>query len=177
MSKSEKHSRRRMKVFHFASAPARGPETMEMVGIDESAIAGFKRLGEAGASAGGQDVKLLFSDADLEMSLNYAWFKKGYVLPKHAHNADCIYLVMAGELQMGTQVLRKGDGVFIPKGMAYTFDAGDEGVEVLEFRNKADVNFQLAKNDAGHWDKMVAATAKNAADWPQQIRPSGIKII
>jgi hypothetical protein len=42
------------------------------------------------------------------MSLCWAWFKSGYVLPRHSHNADCLYYVLGGSLRLGSVWLKAG---------------------------------------------------------------------
>jgi hypothetical protein len=70
------------------------------------------------------------------MSLFHAWFGPHFPLFRHSHpqTGDCLYYVVAGSAVLGSQVLRPGDGFFVPNGMPYKYRAGPEGVEVLEFR-------------------------------------------
>jgi hypothetical protein len=39
--------------------------------------------------------------------VSYAWFKSGYPLPLHSHDADCYYLVIAGSMKVGSEVLER----------------------------------------------------------------------
>ena len=107
----------------------------------------------------GQTVKLLFSAPGF--SLTYAWFKSGFPLPRHTHSADCLYYIIAGSLQLGTETLGRGDGFFLPKDMAYAYTPGPEGVEVLEFRTaeRFDIHF-MAANPA-----MRAAKTASSYRW------------
>ena len=57
----------------------------------------------------GAAAMVLFSSETMHVS--YAWFKSGYPLPLHSHDADCYYLVVGGAMKVGTEVLGKGDGV------------------------------------------------------------------
>ena len=68
------------------------------------------------------------------MSLVHAWFGPGYRLPRHTHSADCLYYVISGSAVLGNHTLRAGDGFFVPANAPYQYDAGPEGVEVLEIR-------------------------------------------
>lgn len=68
------------------------------------------------------------------MSLIHLWFKSGYTLPRHSHDKDCLYFIVAGSLRIGTADLGPGDGFFVGSGVPYTYTAGPEGAEVLEFR-------------------------------------------
>ena len=117
-------------IFRFASAPTLD-ETghMEVADINEDMQAGIGGALEAGF-AEGNAVKTLFSRPGF--SLTHAWFKSGFPLPLHTHNADCLYYIVAGTLQLGTETLGAGDGFFIGAGKAYRYTPGPEGVEVLE---------------------------------------------
>jgi hypothetical protein len=70
------------------------------------------------------------------MSLIHAWFGPHFPLFRHSHPrlGDCLYYVVAGSAVLGSQVLKPGDGFFVPNGMPYKYRAGPEGVEILEFR-------------------------------------------
>ncbi|MGJ3627380.1 cupin domain-containing protein [Sphingomonas sp. MMS24-JH45] len=68
------------------------------------------------------------------MSLTYAWFKSGFPLPLHSHNADCLYYIIAGTLKLEREELGAGDGFFVGKDAPDQYKPGPTGVEVLEFR-------------------------------------------
>src|SRR3546814_20095043 len=73
---------------------------------------------------------------------------------------------MAGELLIGRQVLRKGDGMFIPAGAGYAYQAGAKGVEVLEFRGATHFSFLFKNNTPAHWppiDDVLRAKARKGA--------------
>ena len=89
---------------------------MDYDGVTPELEARFARLAEVGAGEG-QMVKLLFSAPGL--SLTYAWFKSGFPLPRHSHDADCLYYIIAGSLTLGSQTLGAGDGFFVPSQAAY----------------------------------------------------------
>ena len=124
------------------------------------------------ADCGGATALTLFSMPTLHVS--YAWFKSGYPLPLHSHDADCYYLVIAGSMKVGSEVLEKGDGVLIPGGAPYTVNPGDEGVEFLEIRTSPDYDTHFrAKTDA-YWDR-VAETRRERKDvWAQEQAPYGL---
>ena len=166
-------SRRRLVVFHAEEAGELGPEIMPREGVDESVLAALKMLGDAGVKEGvGERTRLLFSEPGEEgMSLVYAWFKSGYVLPFHSHNADCLYFVLGGELRMGSHVLGKGDGFFVPRDQGYGYEAGPDGVEVLEFRNATRFNLAYGANDENRW-KRIAETYRDRAEiWAKETTP------
>ena len=162
-----------IQVFRFADATPLTEEQMPMEGIDDSVIAGFTQLAEAGgAEGGGEQVLCLFREPkDDGLSLCYAWFKSGYVLPRHSHNADCLYYVVAGEVHLGRQVLGKGDGFFVPADAPYSYVTGPEGAEVLEFRNATRFHILFRNNDEAHWGKMAKAFRENVPNWAGETVP------
>ena len=143
-------------------------DLMDYKGVTAELSAKFAELGEAGLNDG-QVVKLLFAAPGF--SLTYAWFKSGFPLPRHTHSADCLYYIIAGSLQLGTETLGRGDGFFLPKDMAYAYTPGPEGVEVLEFRTaeRFDIHF-MAANPA-FWTRAIEAVKREHAGWADQRRP------
>jgi hypothetical protein len=124
------------------------------------------------ADCGGAAALTLFAMPTLHVS--YVWFKSGYPLPLHSHDADCYYLVLAGSMKVGTEELLKGDGVLIPGGAPYTVCPGAEGVEFLEMRTSPDYDTHFrAKTDA-YWDR-VANTRRERKDiWTEEKAPYGL---
>ena len=116
-------------------------------------------------AGGGQVVKVLFGDPESGgMSLVWARFGPNYVLPRHSHIADCLYYVTRGELRMGRTVLKEGDGFFQPADRPYTYTAGPEGVEVLEFRTTSSFDMQITETLPG-WERVLAAVRANRDLW------------
>jgi hypothetical protein len=109
----------RFAIYRGADAPDFSElSVMETVGITPAIAAGIEAAQAEGA-ADGDMVKLLFAMPG--MSLTYAWFKSGYPLPLHCHNADCLYYIIAGSLQLGTEQLGKGDGFFVGSDVPYSY--------------------------------------------------------
>src|SRR5436309_1535294 len=134
-------------IYRHADAPALSEiDVMDYDGMTPQIEQTFAQLTEAGIDEG-QTVKLLFSAPGF--SLTYAWFKSGFPLPRHSHNADCLYYIVAGALTLGSETLGAGDGFFVPKDAAYSYVPGPQGVEVLEFRQADHFNIKfLAGNPA-----------------------------
>ena len=129
----------------------------------------------AGGVLEGSNVRLLFSRPG--MSLSYAWFKSGFPLPRHTHNADCLYFIVAGTLELGTETLGPGDGFFVGSNVPYTYTPGPQGVEVLEFRTADKFDIKLLANNPAWWEKALSRLAENKPNWPnQQSAPSGLAI-
>lgn len=168
--------RRPIAFFHAGDAQPLGAETMASESVDEAVVEGLSRLAGLQIARGlGEMNLLLFKETgcsgDEGFSLVYLWFKSGYVLPPHSHNGNCLYYVIGGELHIGNKILRKGDGMFVPAGSVYTYEAGAEGVEVLEFRNATRFNIELKGNEAGRWDRVASAFRQRAAIWETETLP------
>ncbi|OZB14427.1 MAG: hypothetical protein B7X53_13890, partial [Hyphomonas sp. 34-62-18] len=115
-------------------------------------------------------VKTLFSRPGF--SLTYAWFKSGFPLPLHTHNADCLYYIVAGSLQLGTEKLGKGDGFFIGKDKAYRYTPGPEGVEVLEFRSEENFDIKFLAKTLPAWAKITDVIKERRPAWANETPPS-----
>lgn len=165
--------RKRIHIFRAADAGEVTDEMMPREGIDEGVMAGLARLAEAGVTEGvGERTRVLFREpGEQGMSLLHAWFKGGYVLPFHSHSTDCLYYVLSGELRMGSHVLRKGDGMFIPGEQGYGYEAGPEGVEVLEFRNATHFNLFFRGNTPRRWEQIGEAYRENETAWRAETVP------
>jgi hypothetical protein len=160
----------RLQFFRGADAPglvesgvmAMGPMTDEQRG-------GMKKLVEAGY-LDGDDVKVLVNIPGF--SLTRAWLKKDYPLLLHSHDSDCLYYVVAGSLEMGTETLGPGDSFFVPGGAAYSYRPGPDGVDVLEFRHAGQFDFQNLTKNAAFYEKAALTVAANRDAWRQAKRPS-----
>jgi hypothetical protein len=121
----------------------------------------------------GQTVKVLYRQPADEggFSLVYAWFKPHYILPRHSHDADCLYYVVAGTAVLGNQVLCAGDGFFVPSGAPYQYSAGPEGVEVLEFRNARAFDMQITESNE-RYAAIFANAAEHVRQWAAMTAPT-----
>lgn len=137
--------------------------------MSEAAIAGGTAAAEAGALEG-TDAKILFAMPG--MSLAHAWFKSAFPLPRHSHDGDCLYYVLAGSLRIGSEELGKGDGFMVGAGVPYTYTPGPEGVEVLEFRGSNAFDIKLLANNPAFWEKAVETVTAKRGDWASEGMPS-----
>lgn len=159
----------RFAVYRAADAPSFSEvDVMDLEGETPELMSNLGGLIEAGFDDG-QTVKLLFSAPGF--SLTYAWFKSGFPLPRHSHNADCLYYIVAGSLTLGTETLGKGDGFFVPCDAAYAYTPGPEGVEVLEFRNTDHFNIKFLAGTGAFWAKAVDTIRAERPSWLEQKRP------
>jgi len=121
------------------------------------------------ALSSGQVVKVLFGDPEGGgMSLVWSWFAPNFPLPRHSHSADCLYYVAKGELRMGNQVVKEGEGFFVPDGAPYAYTAGPDGVEVLEFRAVSQFDMRITES-LPRWSKMVETAREHRDAWAEEI--------
>ncbi|NND66116.1 MAG: hypothetical protein HKN19_00895 [Halioglobus sp.] len=165
--------RARMTIFRGADALPVSAEMMPREGIDDGVLAGLALLAQENVQEGvGEQTRVLFGDPEKGgMSLLHAWFKSGYVLPFHSHSTDCLYYIIAGELHMGSHVLKQGDGFFVPADAGYGYEAGPEGVEVLEFRDASQFNLFFRGNKPERWEQIAAAFRERGQAWAGETTP------
>ena len=113
--------------------------------------------------ARGDEVKVLFNIPGF--SLAHVWFKKDYPLPRHSHNCDCLYYIIAGSLKLGTEELGPRDGFFLPAGVPYTYKPGPDGVELLEFRHATHFDFKLLGDTEAFWQRAVKTAQERNEEW------------
>jgi hypothetical protein len=111
----------------------------------------------------GDEVKILFNVPGF--SLAHVWFKKDYPLPRHSHDCDCLYYIIAGSLKMGTEELGPRDGFFIGADVPYTYTPGPEGVELLEFRHATQFDFKLLADSAVFWQRAANTAQERSEEW------------
>jgi quercetin dioxygenase-like cupin family protein len=119
-------------------------------------------------SATGTDVRVLARLGPEEggFSLLHVWFKAGYPVPRHTHDADCMYYVISGSAVMGGQTLRAGDGFFVPADAPYAYDAGPEGVEILEIRYAVpSFDMHVLESSPARWAAMAETIAARREAW------------
>jgi len=162
-------------IFRTATAPSLDETShMEIIGMNSEFEAGIAKALEAGF-AEGNIVKTLFSRPGF--SLTYAWFKSGFPLPLHTHNADCLYYIVAGSLQLGAETLGPGDGFFLGAGKAYRYTPGPSGVEVLEFRTQEDFDINFLAKSLPAWEKIAASVAARKPDWANETAPPSAVLV
>ncbi len=165
----------RMQIFRGDGGTPLAEDMMHPEGLVPSVQQGFARAAEAGMHEGHRLVCLYRSPLPNGPSLCRMWLKSGFITPRHKHDTNCIYHVLAGEAHLGNAVLKPGDGVFVPEGTIYEIKAGPEGLEVLEFRTDTAFNVFYTGNDDANWDRVVGAVADNAQGWADQPPPSELE--
>ena len=169
MSRSAAHDEARngaVTIFRREAAPLHqaGPQG----GLTEASRAGLAGLVEAGMAEGAES-RVLFDEPGF--SLMYVWFKSGFPLYRHSHGPDCLYQVIGGSVRLGEQLLRKGDGFFVPGGTAYSFEVGPDGVEILEFRHEHVRDTVVQGNSPAFWDNAIKTVEARRKQWRSETRP------
>lgn len=148
--------------------PATAP-TLDEAGIMSAAQYSDDVLGlgsQLAKLAAGSHVSVLHRDSgDTGFSLVHAWFGAGYRLPRHSHNADCLYYVLAGEAILGSRHVGAGCGFVVRADQPYAYEAGPDGVEVLEFRSATSFDMRVFDQTAERWAPIVAAAHANHDTW------------
>lgn len=99
------------------------------------------------------------------MSLGLASFKKGCPILLHSHDANCVYYIVSGSIQIGAEILKAGDGFFVGRDVPYTYTAGDEGADILEFRDTDTFKTSFTSKNPAYWDKVVKTMEKCRQSW------------
>jgi len=157
----------KFRVFRASEAP---PLVIaETTGVSAVVMAGMKKLEEAGGLDNGHDTRVVFEAPGF--SLTYLWFKSAFHLPRHSHSVDCAYYIVGGSLNMGNDVLGKGDGFFVAANVPYSYVAGPKGVEVLEFRHHPCRDIRLMADNQAFWEKVASAAPADRARWANELQP------
>ncbi len=160
----------RFQIFLARDCAPADPETVPLHGLTAVDGNGIAAAVEQGFGEGSVVCSVFVDDAT-GVNLTYAWLKANYPLPRHSHDADCTYVVMSGELLLGTQVLKTGDGFFVPAGHLYRYIAGPQGVEVMEFRTRANYDMRFSGNGESFWSAVAKVSRENVAHWKEQPAP------
>lgn len=86
------------------------------------------------------DVRIMHSQAD-GLQLFEARIAPDAEIALHAHAADEIIYILAGELRIGRKRLGPGASVFVAGDTLYGFRSGPAGVRFLNFRGRSNTSF------------------------------------
>ena len=156
--------RPRFRIYRAKDAREVDAVVMPLVDMGADDVAGMGAVMAAGF-ADGATSRLVMADEATGMSLTYARFKAGFLLPRHSHDAHCAYYVISGEAHLGGAVLKAGDAFVVPANDFYSYRAGAEGVEIMEFRSATEFHFRFGGNDPSFWGQVLAATNAHADEW------------
>lgn len=161
-------AKRGVRIYRKDVAPLlEDTDFMSTPDMSEETASGISTLGANGLLTGSR-LKVLVRQPDDEggFSLVHVWFKPNYPLVRHSHDVDCMYYVLSGSLKMGNQTLSVGDSFFVPAGAPYAYQAGPDGVEVLEIRHGV-VAFGMKIFDASpqQWSSMLKTVQAQSPEW------------
>ena len=126
-------------------------------------------------AGGGSAQATLFVDPDGTDAHcpNLVWLRlaSNYQLPRHSHTGDCLYYVVSGEVHLGKRTVGPGGGFFVPSGAPYSYAAGPDGAEVLEFRATGrPVDSRILESPAG-WRRILEGVRANRDRWREELAP------
>jgi quercetin dioxygenase-like cupin family protein len=158
-----------MTIYRAEDATPLDKETMPPPVLDPA----IRRELDLSPIAAGTSTDVLFrGDRDDGFSLVRVRFKTGYRLPRHSHDADCLYYIVSGSVIMGSHVLGAGDGFFVPADAPYAYEAGPDGVELLEFRTATTFDIDVRDQTVERWEPIVAAAVANHDRWVSEAASS-----
>lgn len=161
---------RKFTIFRREASPSLAESgMMSFEPFKDSILPILGQVQDAGVS-NGEDARVLCSMPGF--SLIHVWFKPGYPLPLHSHDADCLYYVIAGSIRMGTQELGPREGFFVPANVPYSYTPGPEGVELLEFRHATTFNFVNHANGVAFWEKALDTVRAAQPGWERAKMPA-----
>jgi quercetin dioxygenase-like cupin family protein len=160
---SNREDRRGLRVFRRADAVDLADTTMMSRPVMDPKP-DREVLAAVGSPAGYLNKVLFGNRDDSGMSLIRLWYAPHYALPRHSHDVDCLYYVVAGEAHLGNQVVAAGDGFFVPAGAPYAYTAGPDGVEVLEFRAVNSFAIHVTES-LGRWDQLAETARERHDEW------------
>jgi quercetin dioxygenase-like cupin family protein len=154
-----------MTFFKAADAPTMEDDGIMTYAPSQTEPEVFEEM-DLGQLVAGQKVNVLFKgEGPGAFSLLHATFGPGFRLPRHSHDADCLYYVLSGEARMGTRVLGPGDGFFVTADTQYAYSAGPEGAEVLEFRTATGFDIKVRDKTIEQWRPVIEAVRGNGHLW------------
>jgi quercetin dioxygenase-like cupin family protein len=164
-------TKRGIKLFRGKDAPSLAESgTMSTPEFDADERAALLAEGPRSPNLlhGNHDGVVYRGEGDDGMSLMRAWFGPHYVLPRHTHDGDCLYYIVSGSLKMGGQVLETGDGFFVPSDAPYAYEAGPEGVEVLEFRSVTSFGMKIPAGQLERMRRAGQVADEHGDDWAER---------
>jgi quercetin dioxygenase-like cupin family protein len=167
----ERARRRGITLFRAADAPGLFDSgTMSMPTFDSADQEALAADGPRpdNITLGNHDEVLFRGPGPDGFSLVRAWFAPHYPLVRHSHDSDCLYYVAQGSLIMGSQVLEAGDGFFVPADAPYGYEAGPEGVVVLEFRTRTSFDMKIPGGQVDTLRKLAVVADEHAEEWAER---------
>lgn len=162
--------RNRLEIFSRENPVAGDWEIQRPPALDEPALQALPEF----SAGGGVARATLYNEPNGTdgngLSLIWLRFGSNYYLPRHSHSTDCLYYVVAGEIHMGARIIGPGEGFFIEADAPYGYQAGPDGVEVLEFRAHTWFDSQIRESPTG-WVRALEAVRANRENWATELAP------
>ncbi|TCM21850.1 hypothetical protein EDF56_101526 [Novosphingobium sp. PhB165] len=159
----------RFEIFRGSNAPTLDEcGCMTMAGEVPNMMAALPLFAEAGAETG-ELVDVPYRRPG--MSLARLLLKSGFALPLHSHDCDCLYYIVAGSVELGTETLVAGDGFFVGSEVPYAYVAGPQGAEVLEFRSTDAFDIRIRDKSPEGWAKSAGLVREAQARWADEAPP------
>jgi quercetin dioxygenase-like cupin family protein len=120
------------------------------INIHDAADIHWMRIGEmaspgsAGVLTQGElasDISYHERGSETDLQLMEVKYVPNAVIDPHSHDEDEIIYVVEGELHLGARVLRPGSSIYIPRATVYSYQAGADGLRVVNFRPRGDFSF------------------------------------
>lgn len=159
----------RFEIFRGRDAPSLDEcGCMTLAGEAPNMIAALPLFAEAGPEAG-ERVDVPYRRPG--MSLARLMLKSGFALPLHSHDCDCLYYIVAGSVELGTETLSAGDGFFVGSAVPYAYVAGPEGAEILEFRATDAFDIRVRDKSPEGWAKAAERVREAQGRWANEAPP------
>ena len=170
-NESESTGTGKFEIFRYKDAKGleAHPDALDVEPLPDHLVPLQMKAVEAGLRDG-QEIKYLVKMPGY--SITHVWFKHDFPLPLHSHNSDCLYYIVAGSIRLGTEELGPRDSFFVPAEVPYTYRAGPDGVELLEFRHETRANLRHFSKTEKWWKKAAETCEANRESWLKAKKPS-----
>ena len=106
-----------------------------------------------------------------EVQLFEAKFDPDKATEVHTHEQDEIVYVVAGQMLFGRHILNPGDSIHIPGMTLYSFRAGPEGLQFLNFRPRKDTTYY----SKAEFDEFQKLEGEQRAEYREQLIRAALK--
>ena len=118
--------------------------------------------------SGGNVAKVLFKDGGEDgMSLVWSWFGPDYPLPRHSHNADCLYYVVAGEARHGQPHRRRGRRLLRARRRALRLHRGPRRHPDPRVPQRRQFDMQITEG-LDRWDRIMEVVEEKSEAWTEE---------
>lgn len=162
--------RRGIELFRGGAGPGlfeSGTMTLPDFDADDQALLKADGPRNRDINFGAHDQVLYRGEGKDGYTLVKAWFAPHFVLVRHSHDADCLYYIAEGSLTMGSVTMHAGEGFFVPADAPYGYEAGPDGVTVLEFRTRTTFGMTIPGGQIERLRLLNRAAEEHGELWKQ----------